>query len=149
MKRAALWLILLVAFCGIANSSYIARSEATGTPLICNITGLSGCNIVAQSPYSHLFGISLAEYGIAYFGLLFILAAAELVAANRPLRRLIQALGVLGLVASIVFEAIQFFLIGALCVYCAASAVLALLAFVFACFIEPVRRSYSPPPTAA
>jgi uncharacterized membrane protein len=145
MRRAAIWLILLAAFCGIANSSYIAQSESSGTPLICNIAGFSGCNIVAQSPYSHLFGISLAEYGLAFFSLLFVLAAVELAARNLPLRRAIQGLGLLGLLASVVFEAIQFFIIGALCIYCAASAVLALLIFIFACFVEPLRASYAPP----
>jgi uncharacterized membrane protein len=148
MRRAALWLILLAAFCGVANSSYISQSESSGTPLICDIAGLSGCNIVAQSPYSHLFGVSLAEYGIAFFGLLFVLSAAELFLPTRPLRRLIQALALLGLLASIVFEGIQFFVIGALCAYCAASAALALIICAAAVFIEPMRRAYRALPPA-
>ena len=140
MKRLAVVLILLASFCGLADSAYLTEHEVAGTPLLCNISGLSGCNIVAQSPYSHIFGISLAEYGLAFYGLLFVLCAFELLAYNRPLRRLIQALAAAGFIASFYFTFLQIFVINAVCVYCAASAALTLLIFIFAWFIEPLRH---------
>lgn len=145
MKRFPLVLILLFAFCGVANSAYLAQHEANGTPLLCNVSGLSGCNVVAASPYSHLFGISLAQYGLAFYGLLFVLVAVELIAYNRPLRRLIQGIAAFGVVASLYFVILQVAVINALCIYCMASAVLALLICLSAYFLEPIRRQ---PPTA-
>ncbi len=139
-KRLAIWLILLFAFFGIANSAYLAQSEINGTPLLCNIQGLSGCNVVAASPYSYLFGYPLAEYGIAFYGLIFVLAALELVLVDRILRRLLQWLGLFGLLASAYFVFIQVEVINAVCVYCTASAILAFLIFVLAWLIEPIRE---------
>ena len=150
MKRVGILLILLLAFCGVANSAYLTQHEANGTPLLCDVKGLSGCNIVASSPYAHIFGISLAEYGLAFYGLLFVLAACELLAYSRPLRRTIQGIAFFGIIASIYFVILQVFVISALCIYCMASAVLALLIFLSAYFIEPVRRRATaiilPPP---
>ena len=150
MKRLAAILILLLAFCGIANSAYLTQHEVAGTPLLCNVTGLSGCNIVASSPYSHILGISLAEYGLAFYGLLFILAALELALYDALLRRTLQVVAVLGALASIYFVVLQIFVINALCVYCMFSAILALLIFFTATLIEPIRRDMfhhkAPPP---
>lgn len=141
MKRLGVILILIAAFCGLANSAYLAEHEVNGTPLLCNIENLSGCNVVASSPYSHFFGIPLSEYGILFYAILFVLAAFELVIFDRLLRRVLQTAALFGLVASAYFTALQVFVINALCVYCMASALLALLIFIFAWFIEPVRRT--------
>ncbi len=141
MKRIGVVLILLLAFCGIADSAYLTQHELTGTPLICNIQNLSGCNTVANSAYSHLFGVPVAEYGIFFYGILFVLAALELVLFDKILRRALQWAAVFGVLASLCFTFIQVFLIGAFCIYCAASAVIALLTLVFASLIEPVGRN--------
>lgn len=148
MKRLGVVLILFLAFCGVANSAYLTQHEMDGTPLLCNIDGLSGCNVVASSPYSHLFGIPLSEYGLLFYGTIFVLAALELIVFDRVVRRVIQALAGFGLVMSVIFTLLQIAVINAVCVYCMASALLAFLIFIFAWFIEPVRRSIfdRPPP---
>lgn len=141
MKRFGVALILFLSFCGLANSAYLTQHEVDGTPLLCNINGLSGCNVVASSPYSHLFGIPLSEYGLLFYGTLFVLAALELIVFDRVVRRVIQWLAGFGLVMSVIFTLLQIAVINAVCVYCMASALLALLISIFAWFIEPVRRS--------
>ncbi len=149
MKRAGVVCILFLAFAGLADSAYIAQHEVSGTPLLCNINNLSGCNIVATSPYSHLFGIPLAVYGIVFYGIIFVLAALELVIFDRLLRRFLQGMAFIGVIASLYFTLIQVFVIGALCVYCLASAGIALLMMIFATVIEPVRGTakHIPPPS--
>ena len=141
MKRFGVVLILICAFCGMADSAYLTQSENNGTPLLCNINGFSGCNIVASSPYSHLLGIPLSEYGLLFYGALFVLSALELALFDRVLRRAIQWVALAGILASLYFTFLQVFVINALCVYCLASALLALLISIFAWFIEPVRKS--------
>lgn len=140
MGRIGVILILVFAFLGLADSAYLAQHEASGVPLLCNIQNLSGCNIVAASEYSRLFGIPLAEYGVLFYGILFVLTALELVILNRLLRRVLQIISFIGVIASIYFTSIQIFIIGAFCIYCLASAIIALLIFVFAIFIEPIRK---------
>lgn len=140
MKRIGVVAILLLAFFGLADSAYLAQHEATGVPLICDIKNLDGCNTVASSPYSHIFGVPLADFGILFYGMLFVLAALELVLFDRLLRRALQAASLVGVLASLYFIILQIFFIGAFCIYCIASAIIAFLIFILASLIEPVRR---------
>src|ERR1700761_6011126 len=107
--------LLILSFLGLADSAYLANAALTNTALVCNISGLEGCNVVAQSAYSHLFGIPLGVYGVVFYGIVFILSALLFVEPKRFVHNTLAILGVLGLIASIVFLGIQFFLIKALC----------------------------------
>jgi uncharacterized membrane protein len=157
MKRAAVIAILFFAFCGLADSAYVLQHEADGTPLLCNINALGGCNIVAQSPYSKFLGVPLAEYGVIFYGMIFALAALELAVFDRLLRRVLQGFALFGIAASLYFTFVQVFIIKALCVYCLGSAVVALLILAAASLIEPnflgrrsasVRSPLEMPPSA-
>ncbi len=140
MKRAGVIAILVLAFFGLADSAYLTQHVISGTPLVCNIQSLSGCNIVASSQYSKILGIPLAELGVLFYGVLFILAALELVLFDQLLRRVIQVAAVVGALASIYFTSVQVFLIGALCIYCSVSAGISILILLIASFLEPLRR---------
>ncbi|MCR4333601.1 MAG: vitamin K epoxide reductase family protein [Patescibacteria group bacterium] len=150
MKRIGVVLILLLAFFGLADSLYLAQHELSGTPLLCNIQNLSGCNVVVSSQYSYLFGIPLAELGVLFYGVLFVLAALEIIIFHQFLRRVLQVFALIGVLSSLYFTAVQVFLIGAVCVYCLASSFTALLILIFASLIEPIRKRTSktsaPPP---
>jgi len=119
---------------------YLTQHELSGTPLLCNIQNLSGCNIVAASQYSHIFGIPLAEFGILFYAIIFILAALEIILFDQLLRRALQAISFIGIVSSLYFTLVQVFIINAFCIYCFASAFTALLIFVLATLIEPIRQ---------
>src|SRR5665213_3605414 len=131
--RVAPGALLVLSFVGLADAAYLAQSELAGTPLLCNLGGLSGCNIVAQSAYSHLFGIPLGVYGLGFYGLVLALSAFELFFAGEALvRKGIQFVTTLGLLASALFMYLQLFVIGAICVYCTISAVISLLVWLLA-----------------
>lgn len=122
-RSLLLALVLGLSFLGMADSWYLYQSAVTDTALTCDIgAGLDGCNVVAQSPYSQLFGVPLALYGVAFFALFFGIAAALFLIARPLLTRSLFGLSVFGALASVVFVYIQFFLIQALCVYCLLSA---------------------------
>jgi len=125
-------LVLVLSFLGIADSWYLYQSAITDTALSCDLgSGLDGCNIVAQSEYSRLFGIPLALYGVGFFALIFVLGASLSVVSSRRLYQTLLAVSVFGVIASAVFVLIQFVVIKALCIYCIASAVIAALLFAF------------------
>lgn len=140
MKRFVVWAILALAFLGIADSSYLLQHESSGTPLICDIQGLDGCNIVAESAYSTLFGLPVAAYGVAFYSLLFVLAALALALDVWYVRRAIQWITALGAVVSLYFLYVQIALIGAFCVYCLASEVFTFISAALAFSIEPWRN---------
>lgn len=123
-RTTILALILTLALLGIADSWYLAESAATDTPLICGPGMLEGCNAVAQSPYSRPFGIPLGVFGVLFYGITLVIAAAALTVSFKQATRALLGVTVLGGLASVVFLLIQFFLIQAFCVYCIASAVI-------------------------
>lgn len=129
MNRSLLLaLVFALSFFGIADSWYLYQSAVTDTALTCDIgAGLDGCNIVAQSPYSYVFGIPLALYGVGFFSLMFVIAAALTILPSRMLYGALLALSIFGSLASLVFLYIQFALIEALCIYCIASAAIVAL----------------------
>lgn len=131
MHRTALvWILLLLAFAGIADAWYLAASALSDTALSCDLGAvLDGCNIVAKSPYSHFLGIPLALYGVGFYAVTFVLAGLLLVLHDRWLTRALYILGLAGALASLVFLTIQFALIKALCVYCIGSAIISFLIF--------------------
>ncbi len=131
-KNLLLSALILLTFLGVADSAYLAEKALTGSALTCSIKGLEGCNVVAQSVYSHLFGIPLGVYGIGFYGVMFVLAILALKAPRKFVHDALAAIGVLGLLASSVFIGIQIFLIKALCIYCLASGAISL----FACVVS-------------
>ncbi len=124
--------LLLLSLLGIADSTYLSYEALTGGALSCTIKGLEGCNLVAQSIYSHLFGIPLGVYGVVFYAAVLILTVLVLSVPIRFAHDALAGLGVAGLIASIFFIAIQVFLIKALCVYCLASAAISF----FACILS-------------
>lgn len=123
-------LVLILSFLGIADSWYLYQSAITDTALSCDLgSGLDGCNIVAQSEYSRLFGIPLGLYGVGFFALTFVLAASLSVVSFRRLYYILFGVSALGVAASAVFVFIQFTLIKALCIYCIVSAAITVCVF--------------------
>ncbi len=127
MKHRACLLpgLVVLSLFGVADSWYLAEHALTNTALSCGIAGLSGCNIVAQSPYSHLFGIPLGIYGVLFYAFIFVLSAIALTSMNRWITQLLFGLGVLGMLFSFYFLGLQLFVINALCVYCIGSFIIA------------------------
>jgi uncharacterized membrane protein len=128
-RTALLSLLLVLTFLGIADAWYLADAALTNTALICNIQGLTGCNQVAQSAYSHFLGLPLALYGVFFYGVLFMIGAMLFAVASRFLYGAAILLSLIGFALSLYFVGLQIFVIKALCVYCLASMVIAMLIF--------------------
>jgi|CXWL01.1.fsa_nt_gi uncharacterized membrane protein len=128
MSRVALIATLFVlALIGTADSVYLAQSAMTDIPLVCDIDGLDDCNVVAQSPYSKLLGIPLGAYGVVFYVISLIALIVIVYAPRRLWYKALVGVSVLGALMSIVFLAIQLFLIQAICVYCILSAIITFL----------------------
>lgn len=132
--------ILVLAFFGIADAWYLYQAALTDTALWCGANTLDGCNIVAQSEYSRLFGIPLALYGLVFYIATFVLAAAALFERIRYMTRALVGLGLLGLLSSLYFLYLQIFRIEALCIYCVASFVISTLIFCVTVLLDRMER---------
>jgi uncharacterized membrane protein len=114
-----------VAAFGIGVAGYIAIEAAGGDAPTC-IAGSSGCETVANSTYSHLFGVNIAIFGI--LGYVALLACALLRGDAARMAGFLVAL--VGFGYSLYLTYLELFTIDAICQWCVASAVLMTLLFV-------------------
>ncbi len=127
--KILLGLFLLFAVSGIFDSIYLTLTYYTNTALTCGI--LDGCNIVAQSEYSSIFGIRLSVFGIFYYTLLTLFAIILFfVYVRRILLQFLIVLTSIGFISSIYFTYLQLFVINAVCIYCLWSAFSSTLLFI-------------------
>jgi len=72
MRRAILYVAVVVALVGLADSIYLTIHHYTAVPVPCTITG--GCETVLTSSYAEIAGVPLAAYGAAAYFVAFSLA---------------------------------------------------------------------------
>jgi len=109
---------------GIGVATYIAIAESGGGSPVC-LAGGHGCQTVAESSYSHLFGVNIAVFGI--FGYVLLLGAALL--RGDVARMAGFAIALVGFGYSLYLTYLEVFTIEAICQWCVASAVLMTLLF--------------------
>lgn len=130
MKVArTLRLLVAVAAVGLGISLYLTWIYAAGENPLCLGTG--GCASVQASPYAQMGAFSVPGLGILFYGTIMALA---LVAQSWHRRKELLLLSLFGLcltgvIFSIYLTALELFIIHAICYWCVASAVIALLAF--------------------
>jgi uncharacterized membrane protein len=123
--------IIAATFIGIGDTAYLVYEKLHGVVPGCLV--LHGCEQVLNSPYSTVFGVTLAHIGLVYY--VYMLALAVLLAIepySKALRLGTLVYATIGLLFSIYFELFQYFVIHALCQYCAISALTTLVLFCLA-----------------
>ncbi|MGA1974958.1 MAG: vitamin K epoxide reductase family protein [Conexivisphaerales archaeon] len=112
---------LLVAVPGLLSSIYLSYHAAFPQALLyCPTIGPFDCNEVTTSPYSMLFGVSVAYLGLAWF-----IVVVALVALNRT--ELLLPLWVLGAAFVAYLVGAEVFLVHSVCAYCTIAHASALL----------------------
>lgn len=109
---------------GVAVATYIAIADSGDGSPVC-LGGSQGCETVANSSYSHLFGVNIAVFGIVGYVLLL---ACALLRGDGP-RMAGFALALVGFGYSLYLTYLELFTIDAICQWCVASAVLMTLLF--------------------
>jgi len=115
------WIVVVLALLGLGVAGYLTALKLGGNQAFLCRDG-SGCDIVQASRYSLLAGVPTAMWGAGVY-----LAIAVLAAIPRTVRRW-QALFMLAAAAvafSIYLTILSVFVIGATCLYCLASGVIA------------------------
>jgi len=117
--------IALMALIGLFDAAYLALERATGGTLVCPVGG--GCETVQSSPYSSLFGVPVAYIGVAGYAALLVAALLALnlqYVGGLSLATVLLALASIAFAAGIYFSYLQVAVIGAICFWCAISALL-------------------------
>ncbi len=104
---------------GIGVATYITIADSGGGSPVC-IAGGHGCQTVAESSYSHVFGVNIAVFGIV--GYVVLLACALLRGDLARMTGFFTSL--VGFGYSVYLTYLELFKIEAICQWCVASAVL-------------------------
>jgi uncharacterized membrane protein len=130
-------IIVILSMLGFADSVYLTVYKVLGIAIPCTIT--HGCETVLSSKYSAFLGVPLAVWGIVFFSGIIV---AALLANHYQLWRKLLTVGLgLGSLASLIFLALQFFVIKQVCQYCFLSDVLTIILLLLDMNIE----HYHPP----
>ncbi len=124
------WLIAAT-FIGLGDTLYLSYYHFLNITPGCAI---GGCEIVLTSPYATPWGLfSLSYLGLFYYVVMLVLAVLLAIKPELKLfRQATLAYATIGLLCSVYFELFQYFVIHALCMYCAISAATTLLLFILA-----------------
>jgi len=126
--------VIALAIFGIIDAGYLSWARFTGSSLSCNI--LDGCNVVAASPESVLFGILPLSYlGLLFYVGIFVLGVLLLIKDTKVFRILLALSTLGGFLASLYFTYLQAYVINAFCIYCLTSAALSTLLFGFSIWV--------------
>ena len=115
------YIVLAIAMIGLGDTLYLAYFQYLNIVPACAI---SGCDVVLTSVYAKFLGIPLSYLGVVYYSYMFCLGVLLAIEPDsRALRIGALAYGSVGFVLSFIFVFyIQLTLIGAICQYCAMSA---------------------------
>jgi uncharacterized membrane protein len=113
-----------VAAFGIGVATYITIADSGGGSPVC-LAGGGGCETVANSTYSHVFGVNIAVFGI--LGYVLLLTASLL---RGDVARMVGfGVSLVGFGYSVYLTYLEVFKIEAICQWCVASATLMTILF--------------------
>ena len=119
------YILMALALVGLGITGYLAYFQYLNLVPSCAI---GGCEVVLTHWSSKPFGVPFSYIGLLYYahmlGLAIVLATDP---RGRGVRWAVLAYAGIGLGLSLCFELWQFFVIGAMCIYCAMSAATNLL----------------------
>ena len=118
---------------GLGIASYLSSVELTGGTPTCG--PLHGCETVAHSQYSRLFGVPVAVYGVFLSITLFCLAIYWWRTNKYNILLAHYGLSLIGVLFEGWFQFAQVFLIGAICVWCESYGISLILRFVIALYV--------------
>jgi uncharacterized membrane protein len=121
------YILLALALIGLGDTLYLSYYQYLNLIPSCAI---GGCEQVLTSAYSKFLGVPLSYIGLVYYAYLFCLSILMIIEpASRALRSAAIAYTAIGFALSAYFIFyIQLSIIGALCMYCAVSAITSTLA---------------------
>ncbi len=139
-KRIAAALLALLISAGLAGSLLVRHHGHAAADALCSVGETSGCDVVNQSPWSKLGGVSLAAVGLAFSVSLAVLLALSLVApdAAAALGKLALGLLALALLGDLWLAFVQYYYIGQWCRLCVATYAMNAIALVV---LWPARRA--------
>jgi len=130
--RGALALTALLALGGIGIALYLTVVHYADQPIVCSSVG--DCELVNSSEYAKLGGVPVAALGAAAYATMFVLAGYALLRGDALSLAALWGVAAASFGFSMYLTYIELFVLGAICVWCVASASVATAIFALASF---------------
>jgi len=134
VDRTLYWTSIIAAVLGVADAIYLVIYKLTGNTKMC--LGNGGCHDVNFSPYSQIYGIPIAFFGLAAYLVVVAIHLLEprvpFFGDNGPLALFGIGLGGVAFTAYLTY--LELDVIHAICPFCVASALLITIIFIVAIF---------------
>lgn len=125
-------LIFVFSLLGLLISAFLAYEYSRPEGITCPITG-AGCDIVRNSAYSSMFGISLPFYGIAFYLFVAVLSILLTNSSKKPIMYMLRSVIILfGFLFGLYLTGLEAFVIKAFCFWCVVSFIISGFLLVFA-----------------
>jgi uncharacterized membrane protein len=124
---------MIVATCAVGGALMALYLLLYGLGLSSLVCPTTGCETVQASPYSKLFGVPVAAYGLVWFLLIAGVASTGLWSerlAGIDIQKMLRLMTAVGVLAYVALTALEVFIIHALCFWCVLSSLAMLGAFV-------------------
>lgn len=112
-------IIFVLCVVGILIAIYVLQSFLRKTSIVCLTTG---CELVRKSPASYIFGIPVPAFGLVGYSVIAILAFLRTMSRDRKLLLGMLGIATFGILFVSWFTYTEIFVIGAICTWCAISA---------------------------
>lgn len=122
--------LCLLALAGLVIACYLEITKLAGGLPVCGPGG--GCETVALSPYSEVFGIPVEAYGIVYSVALLGVCLAWWRGGDRRWLYAAYGMGLVGLFVEAYLVYLELFVIHAVCVWCVGYGVTVILGWLVA-----------------
>lgn len=108
--------LALLAAIGIAVMGYLTYIHyAVGATSVCDLSAKISCDVVNRSLFSEVFGVPVSVFGALYFLIMFLVAAFR---GKRDYLLNAVPFTVFSLAFSLYLSGLEFFVIGAVCLFC-------------------------------
>ncbi|AKM78724.1 MAG: Vitamin K epoxide reductase [Candidatus Wolfebacteria bacterium GW2011_GWC2_46_275] len=137
-KNIIIWIMLALSIAGFIDAVYLSIKTIVGSPITCY--AFSGCDAVAQSKYSILFGIPLSLLGALFYAATIVLITYYLQHRTKRGFQQMTYVAIFGGLFSLYLFALQAFVIGAWCFYCVVSDTIGVINMALAVYLMRVEK---------
>jgi dihydroorotate dehydrogenase len=134
IQKYAIHIILLFGILGFVDAGYLTYEHyaSASNEVVCYFGIFSDCGRVLKSKYSEIYGVPLAVFGLIQYSSIILASFYTFLTKRRIGKYFLLLVTLVGVVASTYFVYLQLFVIGSLCLYCMASALISLTIFLIA-----------------
>ncbi len=130
-KTSVIYIIGFLTVLGMIDSAYLTWEHFSNVIPPCSTSIFVDCGAVLRSKYSEILGVPLSLMGMVHYGFFSLSVFLSIKTKKRLYKYFIIVLSTVGLFVSAYLMYLQIVVIGSICLYCTASALISFILFYY------------------